>query len=261
MAKLPTVPQEESVDGSADFRFKINAFTPATIPMARLGEYMTALAQLLGEADAVHFDKLTTGSTCVNLHIDSPAVPKVWARTESLRAGTASPEVIGHFRAINKMLRDDRGIAQFSRSRARTKVLSFPGIEEAPTKALTLKQVGTFQGQLVRVGGADATAHLQIIAGDNKESKFVADRKTAKRLATHIYDQIRVFGRGTWRRDDKGDWELLEFKVESFEVLNEAKLSEAVADLRKLAQLWPDDILDQLLIDRHGEGEVSDGPV
>jgi hypothetical protein len=35
--------------GAAEYRFRIDAFTPETMPMARLAEYMSQLAQLLGE--------------------------------------------------------------------------------------------------------------------------------------------------------------------------------------------------------------------
>lgn len=36
------------------YRFKIDAYSPDTMPMARLAQYMGELAVLLGEREAVH---------------------------------------------------------------------------------------------------------------------------------------------------------------------------------------------------------------
>jgi hypothetical protein len=48
--------------GSSEYRLKIDVYTPATIPMARLAEYMQEFAVLLGEAKSVHFVRLEEGS-------------------------------------------------------------------------------------------------------------------------------------------------------------------------------------------------------
>ena len=40
------------------YRLKIDAYTPETMPMGRLAEYMADLAVILGERAAVHFVQL-----------------------------------------------------------------------------------------------------------------------------------------------------------------------------------------------------------
>ena len=241
--------------GGASFLFTIDAFTPQNIPMVRLGEYMAALAQMLGEQEAVHFEKLTSGSTCLNLKVDREAAPKVRARAASVRRGDAPSEVMERFRGINKMLREDKGIARFAPETKGT-VLTFPGREEVLAKPITVKQVGTFDGQLMRIGGIDATVHLMLVSEDQKQSKFVTNRVTAKRMAAHMFEHLRVVGRATWQRDEGGVWSLLEFKVDSFEVLNDARLTLAVADLRTIAHEWESDAIEASIIDRRGQEEA-----
>ena len=42
--------------------FVIDAYSPETLPMSRLAEYMAQLATLLGEKSHVHFVELAAGS-------------------------------------------------------------------------------------------------------------------------------------------------------------------------------------------------------
>ncbi len=103
--------------GGEEYRFKIDAFTPDTLPMARLAEYMASLAELLGEPTAVHFKKLEAGSTILVQRIDREAVPKVRQRTSAVRRGDASQDATRAFKAINKLLRDDNasGVLQLKK--------------------------------------------------------------------------------------------------------------------------------------------------
>src|ERR1700740_3628056 len=107
---MPRKPKGAARSVGTEYRFKIDAYSPDTMPMARLAEYMAELAVLLGERNAVHFRRLTKGSTAVNLRIDREAAPKVRDRVASVRAGDASGEPLRAFRALNKLLRDDNAI-------------------------------------------------------------------------------------------------------------------------------------------------------
>lgn len=72
----------------------IDAYTPATIPMARLAEYMRCFALILGHKDAVHFETLLEGSTQLAVRIDREHVPKVGHRLDLMARGEASPELL-----------------------------------------------------------------------------------------------------------------------------------------------------------------------
>ena len=52
MKKQSRVPRKVKADAGAEYRFSIDAYTPATMPMARLAEYMAQLALILGEPGA-----------------------------------------------------------------------------------------------------------------------------------------------------------------------------------------------------------------
>ena len=66
-----------------EYRFRIDAYSPETMPMARLAEYMAELALLLGEPSAVHFKRLARGSTVLVNSVDREAAPKVRQRAAS----------------------------------------------------------------------------------------------------------------------------------------------------------------------------------
>ena len=51
------------MSGDDTYELHIDAFTPASIPMSRLAEYMADFAVLLGHQEHVHFDKLKPGGS------------------------------------------------------------------------------------------------------------------------------------------------------------------------------------------------------
>src|SRR5712692_9212888 len=101
--------RKQKMDFPREYRFKITAYTPATIPMARLAEYMLEIASLLGEKDHVHFVRLLRGSTVLVHKIESEAVPKVEERLTSVRQGKAPSDAIQSIKNINRKLREDNG--------------------------------------------------------------------------------------------------------------------------------------------------------
>jgi hypothetical protein len=63
----------------AEDRFTIDAYTPDTIPMRRLAEYMQDLADLFGEREHVHFARIEAGSTVLVQRIDAEWAPSPFA--------------------------------------------------------------------------------------------------------------------------------------------------------------------------------------
>ena len=64
-----------------EYEFQIDAFSPATIPMARLAQYLAELAALLGQPERVHFEKLKKGSVRLVARVEHEAIPKVRMRS------------------------------------------------------------------------------------------------------------------------------------------------------------------------------------
>ena len=62
-----------------------------------------------------------------------------------------------------------------------------------------------------------------------------ASRTVARELAHHLFgDLVRVQGTGKWRRTPERAWELDEFKVKSWEAIEQTPLEDAVRALREV---------------------------
>jgi hypothetical protein len=124
-------------DGT-EYQFRIDAYSPATIPMARLAQYMAELAVLFGERESVHFRGLTKGSTILNARIDREAVPKVRDRVIAVRAGDGSGDPMRAFHASNKLLRADNAVGVLRDAAPRSGVvIRFPGRELTEESSLS----------------------------------------------------------------------------------------------------------------------------
>lgn len=93
------------------YTFRIDAYTPETIPMARLAEYMAVIAEMFGEKSSVHFKELKLGSTKMLSRVEREAVPKVRQNITNARSGDGRPEAVKAYKKANDMLRDDNAAA------------------------------------------------------------------------------------------------------------------------------------------------------
>lgn len=96
------------------YRFAIDAFTPETLPMARLAEYLADLAKLLGQPEHVHFDAVQSGSAVLAPWVDRPAVPKVKAQLHAVTIGEGPPEAMKAYQSIDRRLAADNAIGVLS---------------------------------------------------------------------------------------------------------------------------------------------------
>jgi hypothetical protein len=241
------------------YRFKIDAYTPDTMPMERLAQYMAELAILLGETNAVHFQRLTKGSTVLNAKIDREAAPKVADRIATVRAGNATGQPLNAYKAINKLLRDDNAIGVLRDVTPRGVVVRFPGREIAEEKFGSVRQQGSIDGIVTGIRGKDKTIHITLESEGQQVSGCETDRTIAKQLAAKYLEPVRLFGRGNWNRDADGVWTLVKFKIENFEALQDVPLNSALAELRAIPTEWGNDAYDELDKMRHGPGSKRNG--
>jgi len=239
--------------GEGEYRLKIDAFSPDTMPMIRLADYMRELGQMLGEVNAVHFKRLEAGSTVLVHKVEHEAIPKVRERVTRVRRGEAPREALRAYDAINKLLRDDNAIASLQEHKGGAVVIRFPGREEAEEKFPSIRQHGAIDGRVIRVGGADETQPIWLETEGKQVSGCYTTRAIAKHLAQRLYEPVRLFGRGRWSRDSDGTWNLIEFKIESFEALDDVPLTDALAKLRAIPTEWTDKSYSELDAIRHGD--------
>jgi len=243
---------------STSYRFRIaDSYTPDTLPMERLAEYMAAFAKLLGEPQNVHFDAVHKGSAVLVAKIDVPAQPKVRERVRRLEAGDAPQDVVRAFHDLDELLRKDNATGELT-SDDNVVILPFPGRNREPPLTFgPFKQDGSLDGQVVRIGGTDETVPVHLRDGDIIHiGQTTPDM--AKQIAQHLYGPVlRVHGTGTWFREGDGTWILKNFKIGSFEVLDDADLDKVVSTLQRVkGSTWNEvpDPVRALLEERHGNG-------
>lgn len=243
-----------------EYTFRISAYTPDTIPMSRLAEYMTDLATFLGENGSVHFVRLEEGSTKLAYVIEDEAVPKVDERIDRVRTGDGPTDALKAFGAINRRLAEDNGVAEITELGRGAQIIQFPGkaaIEEKGFSHVT--QEGSLDGEVIMVGGPKDLVPVHLQAGTNRYN-CVASRPTAKALAEYLFTgQVRVFGTGKWIRGETGTWSLDRFQIRRFEPLDDRPLSQVLEELRAMPDTeWhtSDDIWAELDLLRNGPSEL-----
>lgn len=227
-------PRGRTMGKRYEYRFRIDAFTPASMPMAHLAEYMAALAAFLGHEERVHFVRLEEGSTVLVQEIEPEAAPRVRERIESVRRGDGPADALKAFHDIDRALAQDNAVGVLCEP-AGAEIIRFPGRERPkPVVYGSFRQQGSLDGYLVRIGGKDQTKHATLMEG-NLVHRCEMTEEMAYELAQHIFKRpLRVFGEGRWRRTPEGKWELEQFTVSHFEVLDDASLPDVVARLRAI---------------------------
>ena len=221
-------------DHTHTYRFVIDAWDPARLPMARLAEYMSDLAGLFGQPDRVHFDRLETGSAVLVQHVDDAAIRAVRERLDVANGVAPADDIAKSIDAINLRLAEDQAIGSLHDAGG-AEVLRFLGRDRPTLPSFgPLRQDSTCDGVLIRVGGKDDTVPVHL---DDRGTIHVcnADREMARRLAPHLYGgPLRVHGSARWERRSDGNWRLRRFDIKDFEELDDRPLAEVVQQLRSI---------------------------
>jgi hypothetical protein len=216
-----------------EYTFRIDAFTPETLPAERFAEYVRHLARLLGEPANVHFKDLTEGSAKLAVCIDEQVRVKVRDRLSDVTAGNAVPEAMSALNELDKMLANDNAIGELYGDSGAL-ILKFPGrTKPRPVVHGPIVQEGSVQGQLVRIGGQDSTSHATLQDGPLTVRNITMKRELAAQLAKYLYGEtICLGGKGKYYRTEDGEWYMDGFAATSFEVLDDRCLSEIIDNLQ-----------------------------
>lgn len=219
-----------------EYVFEIDAYTPTTIPMNRLAEYMADLATLLGEHKSVHFVRLAEGSVNIVHAIEYEAEPKIRQRLRGIRGGDGPPDALKARYSINRRLEHDNasGVLQDPEGK---KIIDFPGKKrQAQPEFGPFNQPGTIDGIPIRVGGENDPVPVHLQEEGQEPHICFASRLLARSIAAYIFTAtIRVEGIGRWRRDADEKWIREKFTIQSFRILNRVPLVDAVAQLRSVS--------------------------
>jgi hypothetical protein len=242
-----------------EIEFKIDVWTPETIPQERLGAYLVELAKLYGEPSSVHFKRLRKGSAVLVSTVQETAIPKVDRRLALISVGEAPRDAVEAYQRIDDMLADDNAVGILRPGKG-CKVITFPGRSRPkPVEYGPIREEGFVEGEIVRIGGRDKSVHVTLQDGDTVYSNIETDRDTARQLARLIYGPVvRLWGTGAWRRSIAGEWTIERFSVARFEVVGDTDFAAALPDLRAIAgSEWhlEDDPVATLLASRYDEGQ------
>ena len=216
----------------------LDSLTPATLPMARLAEYIADLAVILGEKEHVHFVELRDGSAAVVHAIDHEAVPKVRARVHAAKTGDAQAEVRNARDRIEHRLRTDNAHGVLRPvGDDKERLLYFPGVarELEPEYGPFNEQVQLY-GVPISVGGKRQIVNVHLEDGDVIHH-CEASREIALQLAPLMFKHhVRVYGTGKYYRNTDGNWEMKACRISQFEELDASPLAETVERLRGITR-------------------------
>ncbi|WP_242183180.1 hypothetical protein [Sphingomonas sp. CARO-RG-8B-R24-01] len=217
-----------------EYVFRIDVFQPETMPMARLAEYMAALAKMFGHTEHTHFVGVEKGSAKLRTAVDPVDAPKVEARLNGVRIGDAPKDAIAGKLALEDLLANDNAVATLTEGDTDRVVIPFIGRNRP--KALTFppfREDTSIDGVLVKIGGKDPSAHATLQDGDLFHVGVTMRREIARELAPLLYGPtVRMFGNGRFERLADGVWRMSDFRVDRYERLDERPIGEALAVMR-----------------------------
>jgi hypothetical protein len=217
--------------------FYIDAYSPETIPMAKLAAYMADFAALLGKDNAVHFDSLAPGSTKIKARVEFEDVPKVTHRLDNFRRGNPPKDAVKLFAEIDNRLANDNAVGLIwidgADGEAGDELLAFPGRDRPKAQSYgPFTQEGSLDGLLISIGGKDESISLRLLNGDTVYSKCETTRSIARELGKHLFEPVRIHGSGRWTRETDGAWTLVSFRATRFDTLDKTSLRDLTAALR-----------------------------
>lgn len=191
--------------GRDKIRLVIDAFTPDTLPMSRLAEYLKQFSELLGYEANVFFDKVEKSSAALAAYTDNTATPKIKQRLDDVVVGTAPKAALRSNAAIDDMLLADNAIGYVDFG-AGPKMIEFPGRKRAPQQRIgPVRRKSTVDGQIFQIGGKDETinVHVRNLKRPSETYRCEVTIDLARKLAPHfLLGNIRLFGEGDWYRTD-----------------------------------------------------------
>ena len=222
-------------DTAQTYRFVIDALAPDQVPMARLAEYIADLAKLFGHKEHVHFERVEPGSLGLVQQVEQDYAGLVQERLSAANRAEGVPDDVAKaVESLNHHLAQDDATGSL-RDEGGAEIIPFPG-RDGPTPQTygPFKQLGAFDGVLVRVGGTDDTVPIHLQAGGAIHI-CNGTRDMARCLARRLYrGTLRVWGEGRWEREANGKWNLIRFDISEFEQLDDAPIDEVVRRLREV---------------------------
>ena len=210
----------------------IDAFTPGTLSMSRLADYLKPFSAMLGSDANVHFDGVGEGSAVLRAHVDPPAAPKVHERVHAVASRTAPKAAMRAFSEIDELLAKDNAVGHVAV--AGQNVILFPGRLRAARETIgPVRRSTSVEGQIYSIGGKDDTINVHLQNGD-EDIRCEVSVALARELGPHLRGRrTRLFGSGMYFRVD-GVWQRRNFTATEFILLDESPLADTITSIREM---------------------------
>jgi len=195
---------------------------------------MAEWAQLLGTEGAPVFRGVVDGSVVLRAEVAPTAKNQVKNRLRE------APYDEGASRLIQKMqkLMSRDGVVGTVIDSTKEVILRFDDATESEALApVIVEDVCDLDGTVFRVVGKDVSSHIGLLeyGSDRTFSIETRDDGLAKRFAEHFRGPtLRVRVRGTWRRDENGEWLPHHLIADGFDVLDDQPLHELMHALKEI---------------------------
>lgn len=222
------------------YTFKIEDFTPESMPFGRLVEYYAEIKKMLGVADHLHLVDVVESSHGSAFKIDRNHEADLAKRLMAINDGTAPKNSTRARDAINYMLREDGTSGSFYDSRG-VNVIPFPGKRTAETTQIRVRGAANFVGELYHIAGTRDDAKVRISTDAYGVVFCTTSRDIAKSLRDFLFEDVKVSGRGMWAKSDDGKWDIDNFVITDFAPVKRQSLRQSVNRLRTMNIAWPAD--------------------
>ena len=220
---------------AAQYTFHIAGLTPETLPMARLADYLSDLAQLLGSKEHVHLARIEAGSIRLAVAVDQEVRPLVGPRVRSAAQGEGPKDAQSAWLRLNERLGKDSAKANLELPGG--EVIPFPGATPPSKPIGPLRHETAIQGRLVRLEGYGDDVSVGIEDEAGLAGRIVVRADLARDLGNYFHRYVRLSGRGRWRRNTEGQWCLEHLDVTDFAPLDDKPLDDV---LRHAGSLLPE---------------------
>jgi hypothetical protein len=242
-----------------ELSFVIPGYTPETMPLDRLIDYLQQMSVVLGDPKNLHLVEIRKSSVAPVLHAPKAIALEARDRAHRVERGDGTKRQTEAYNRIRQMVRRDAIGDKYSGRSALLKsankvILEIPAAPEDHGVIEGIRQYTTIDGQLIKVGGAGDNASLQLqVLDGNILSGFTASRNLTKELAPLIYESVRLMGIGQWCRSSDGKWHLERMLVQSYEKLEDEDATITLEKLRGVKVEWPNDFWAEILREREAD--------
>jgi len=228
----------------ARYTFKIEGFTPETMPFGRLIDYYAQLKQMLGHPEHLHLVNIFESSHGTCLAVDGDTRKRVDERLLKIRDGSAPQTALRAREQINLMLQEDGTSGEFFGPDGEN-VIPFPGTRADEDVIYSIYDEAVFSGEVYHIAVSKNEVKLRVATDTFGVVFCVAPRKMGVELRAFLDERLQITGRGTWKRTSDGAWAVSDVTITDFRPVQKS-LRETVDKLRALNMDWPEDVLSEI---------------